>query len=107
LAVSPFTAPFSTCDLVTLFSHATAITLNTSVVQAAAPQKVATCADEEVLVTSSFTKTARMAKLLAIVSVGPLPTSTSNNLNAAAALWVLNPVRLPERQPVALAILRL
>jgi hypothetical protein len=107
LAVSPFTAPFSTCDLATLFSHAAAITLNTSVVQAAAPQKVATDADEVVLVTSSFTRTGEPAKLLAIARFGPQPLTTSNNLTFAATLWVHIPMRLPEEQPIAPPILRL
>src|SRR5437879_999541 len=104
LASSPFTAPFSTCDLATLFGHATGIVLNTPVVQAA-PHKAGTIADVDALAVSPLTRTASW-ELLAIARAGLLPTSTSDRPDAANPR-TLNPMRLPDGQPIPSTILRL
>jgi hypothetical protein len=104
LASSPFTAPFSTCNLAVLFGHATGIVLNVPVVQTA-PQTVKTIADDDALAVPSLATTAKQAKLLAIPRSCLQPTLTSDRPPAYS--WALNPTRLPDGQLILSTTLRL
>jgi hypothetical protein len=105
LASSPFTAPFSTCDLATLFGHATGIALNAPVVQAS-PHKVRTIVDDDALAVSSLATAASRTKLLPIAVFGLKPTSSTDRPDGADS-WAHHPTRLPDEQPDLSTILRL
>lgn len=104
LASSPFTAPFSTCDLATLFGDVTGIVLNAPAVQAA-PRTPGTIADDTALVEWSLATTTSRPKLLVIAGSVLQPTSTTHR-PCAADPWALNPTPLVEAQPMP-TILRL
>jgi len=108
LATSPFTAPFTTCDLATLFGHAsgTAATAAETPVVQAAPQDVAPISNDEVLAVSWFDSTFGRAKPLAIAPY-TLPPPFATDRPCGAGLWVFNRMRLLDGQPVAPTILRL
>jgi hypothetical protein len=108
LASSPFTAPFTTCDLATLVGHVTAIEATgaeTPVVQAA-PHDLAPISNDEVLAVSWFDSTTSRVKPLAIAP-DSLTLSLTTDGPYGARLWVINPMRLLDGQPVAPVILRL
>jgi hypothetical protein len=107
LASSPFTAPFTTCDLATLFGHVTgiALTTDTPVVQGA-PHNLSPTDNDAVLAVSLFDSTPGRVKPLALAPLSLQPPSTTDRPYGASS-WVLNPIRLLDGQPVGPTILRL
>lgn len=107
LAASPVTAPFSTCDLATLFGHITglvATSADTPGVQRA-PHDLSPIANDAVLADSWFDSTTGRIKPLAIAPYSLQPRSTTHRPSGAGS-GVLNPMRLPDGQPVAATGLR-
>jgi hypothetical protein len=108
LASSPFTAPFTTCDLATLFGHVAGVALttpDTPVVQGA-PHNLSPIDNDAALAVSLFDSTPDRVKPLAIGPYSLQPPSTTDR-PYGASLWLLNPMRLLDGQPVAPTALRL
>jgi hypothetical protein len=108
LALSPFTAPFATCDLATLFVQVAGIaatTADTPVVRGG-PHDLSPIANDEVLAVSWFDSTPGRGKPLAIAPYS-LPPPLATDGPSGASLWLLNPMRLLDGQPVAPTALRL
>jgi hypothetical protein len=105
LAVSPVTAPFSTCDLAALFDHPSATHRASSFVRTDAPPTDETSANEVLLVSPS-TRIGALVKVSLIAKCSLLP-SVSDPLRASADLFVLDPIRLHDGHPAVPAVLRL
>jgi hypothetical protein len=108
LASSPFTAPFSTCDLARFFGSAYGIALNTAAIPVlrSAPHNLSPNDNDAVLAVSLFAPTPGRAKPLAVAQNSPQPTST-NDRPDGTSMWALNPMHLPHGQAVAPKIMRL
>ena len=107
LAASPFTAPFSTCDLATLFGHATTITLDAPIVQPA-PRTDAAMADDAALAVPSLVMTGGRVKLPDIVAPGALLALVmTNDRPNPSHVWARSKTPLPDRPSAVSAILRL
>lgn len=105
LAVSPVTAPFSTCDLAAFFDHPSATYRATSFVRADVPPTDGTCANEVLLVSPS-TRIGALVKVSVVATCSLLP-AVNDPLRASADLFVLDPRRLHDGHPAVPAVLRL
>jgi hypothetical protein len=105
LAVSPVTAPFSTCDLAALFDHPSAPYRATSFVRSDVQQTDGTCANDVLLVSPS-TRIGALVKVSVIATCSLLPAA-NDPVRASADLFVLDPRRLHDGHPAVPAVLRL
>jgi hypothetical protein len=106
LATSPFTAPFTTCDLATLFGHGiAATTADTPVVQGAS-HHLSPITNDAVLAVSLFDSPHDRVKPLAFAPYSLQPPSITDR-SCGASVWLLNPMRLLDGQPVVPTALRL
>jgi hypothetical protein len=105
LAVSPVTAPFSTCDLAAFFDHPSATYRATSFVRTDVPPTDGTSANEVLLVSPS-SRIGALVKVSLIATCSLLP-AVNDPLRASADLFVLDPRPLHDGHPAVPAVLRL
>jgi hypothetical protein len=108
LAFSPFTAPFTTCDLSALFGHATGLAATAADTRVAerAGQDASPIDNDALLIVSLFDSTSGRAKALPIAPYNLQPPSATNRSDGATPR-VLKPIRLRDGPPVAPMSLRL